>query len=327
MPASSPLKNSGAQEMNGDVPTIEDRFHGCLLGLAVGDGLGAYFEGQWSESIAQQYRSPRELIDSPPGQLLYTDDTQMMIGIAETLVAHRQIEEHHLCQRFATNYERRRGYGRGARLILEAIIDGFDHKQLAADTFPGGSFGNGAAMRVAPVGLMFRDDHTLLWRQAHLSALPTHTHPLGIEGAQVLALAVALASAMQNFDREAYFNALQSRCTRPEYAEPLARASRIRESAELAQFGNGIEATASVVTAIATFALSPNDYENTIGTAILLGGDTDTIAAMAGAISGAHLGVQAIPRHLLDLLEDGHHGRSYLESLARQLFNTYNANN
>jgi poly(ADP-ribose) glycohydrolase ARH3 len=52
--------------------------------------------------------------------------------------------------------------------------EGRDYRQVAAAHFPGGSYGNGAAMRVAPVGLLFRDHPELLWEQARLSALPTH---------------------------------------------------------------------------------------------------------------------------------------------------------
>src|SRR5262249_47347790 len=160
---------------------------------------------------------------------------------------------------------------------------------------PGGSFGNGAAMRVAPVGLMFHHDIGRLWEEAKLSALPTHTHPLGIEGAQLLALAVGLAVRSTQLDREAFFRALHAKCSSIEYSGPLYRASRLDNPADIALFGNGIEATASVVTAISAFSQSADSYEQTIGSAILLGGDTDTIAAMAGAISGAFLGWQSIP--------------------------------
>ena len=83
-------------------------------------------------------------------------------------------------------------------------------------------------------------------------------------------------------------------------------------------FGNGIAAADSVVTAVACFGLTPHSYELTIANAILLGGDTDTIAAMAGAISGAFLGRQAIPQMLVDRLEDGYQGRTYIEQLAER---------
>lgn len=301
--------------------TLADRFAGCLLGLAIGDALGAHFEGQSPEHIAQRFRSVEALISNPrPGEPYYTDDTQMAIGVAETLIACRDIDEAELCRRFAANYVPHRGYGRGARRVLDSMVDGKDHRQVAETHFPGGSFGNGAAMRVAPVGLMFRQNHDELWHHAKLSALPTHVHPLGVEGAQLLALAVALASTVTDtIDRERFFDTLTRRTQTLEYAGPLRRAAKLGDPKDLALFGNGIEATASVVTAIASFALTPRSYEQTIGNVILLGGDTDTIAAMAGAISGAFLGRQAIPCHLLANLENHYQGRRYLESLAEQL--------
>jgi poly(ADP-ribose) glycohydrolase ARH3 len=307
--------------MSENNPSLEDRFVGCLLGLAVGDALGAHFEGQSSEHIAQRYRAVSELIENPPpGELWYTDDTQMAIGVAETLVTCRRIEERELCRRFAENYVRHRGYGSGARVVIQAMIDGSDCQYLAENHFPGGSFGNGAAMRVAPVGLMFHHDHDRLWEEARLSALPTHVHPLGIEGAQVLALAVGWAVTNPRIERERFFAALAAKCRAIDYSGPLRRAMRLDDPRDLALFGNGIEAASSVVTAIASFALTPGSYEQTIGNTILLGGDTDTIAAMAGAISGAHLGWRAIPRHLLENLEDRYQGKQYVEKLAKKLF-------
>jgi poly(ADP-ribose) glycohydrolase ARH3 len=310
--------------MISDTPTLEERFTGCLLGLTVGDALGAHFEGQSADFIARRYRKASDLIEhSPAGELWYTDDTQMAIGVAETLVACGHIDEDEICRRFAANYLPQRGYGRGARIVLEAIAQGDDHKFLAANIFPGGSFGNGAAMRVAPVGLMFRHDHAALWEQAKLSALPTHVHPLGIEGAQLLALAVGLASTIEEFVRDDFFAVLAERCTSLEFSGPLRRAAKLTDVRDLGRFGNGIEATASVVTAIASFGLTPNSYGETIGNVILLGGDTDTMAAMAGAVSGAFLGRQAIPRHLVDNLEDGYQGRTYIEQLARKLITAH----
>jgi poly(ADP-ribose) glycohydrolase ARH3 len=244
----------------------------------------------------------------------------MAIGVAETLVECGRIEEPHLCQRFAANYVPQRGYGRGARVVIEAMVHNDDHKWLAANLFPGGSFGNGAAMRVAPVGLMFHHDLDALWEQARLSALPTHTHPLGVEGAQLVALAVGLVASSSVFDRESYFATLAARCSSLEYSGPLHRASKVSNPKDLALFGNGIEATSSVVTAIAAFALAAGSYAQSIGSAILLGGDTDTIAAMAGSISGAFLGWESIPNHLLDRLEDRHQGQQYIKNLAERLY-------
>src|SRR5262249_8617318 len=219
------------------------------------------------------------LIAYPQDEIWYTDDTQMAIALAEALVERGEVVEESLCRAFVANYTPSRGYGRGARVILDAMEEGRDHRKVAAEDFPGGSFGNGAAMRVAPVGLLFRDNQGRLWEQARLSALPTHTHPLGIEGAQLLALAVALCSAADRLDRDAFFARLLVACESDEYRAKIGEAARVRTPDNLAAIGNRIEALHSAPTAIASFAVTPDSFESSIGNVVLLGGDTGTLAA------------------------------------------------
>jgi poly(ADP-ribose) glycohydrolase ARH3 len=263
------------------------------------------------------------LIAYPQDEIWYTDDTQMAIGIAETLVANGKVIEEHLCRCFVANYVPSRGYGRGARAVLEAMEVGQDHRQVAERYFPGGSFGNGAAMRVAPVGLLFRDDRARLWEQARLSSLVTHRHQLGIEGAQLLALAVAHCSHLDQFDRAAFFGEMLSACESDEYREKMVEASQVQTPEQLAGLGNQIEALHSVPTAIASFALTPESFEEAISNVIFLGGDTDTLAAMAGALSGAYLGAGRLPSRLVGLLESGPKGRAFLVGLSEQLLAVY----
>jgi poly(ADP-ribose) glycohydrolase ARH3 len=305
-----------------DRTTLADRFEGCLLGLALGDALGARFEAQPAAFIRGRFPTVADLMAYPGDELWYTDDTQMAIGVAETLAGHGEIVEQHLCAAFVANYVPSRGYGRGARAVLEAMEDGHDHRTVAERYFPGGSYGNGAAMRVAPVGLVFAGDHDRLCEQARLSALPTHVHPLGIEGARLLALAVGLALNSMALDRGAFFARLLAACESAEFRTRMEAASGVRAAEDLASLGNGIAALDSVPTAIASFALAPQSYEEAVGQVILLGGDTDTMAAMAGALAGAHLGVAALPARLVALLEDGPKGRSYLQTLAGRLLET-----
>jgi poly(ADP-ribose) glycohydrolase ARH3 len=259
----------------------------------------------------------------PQDELWYTDDTQMAIGVAEALIERGQIEEESLCRAFVANYVPSRGYGRGARAVLEAMEEGNDYRSVAETYFPGGSYGNGAAMRVAPVGLFFRVDRGSLWEQARRSALPTHLHPFGIEGAQLLALAVAFATREEPYERDRFLELLLSACRTAEYREKLLLVTSVHGPEDLAALGNRIEAIHSVPTAIASFLLTPSSFEETIANVILLGGDTDTLAAMAGAISGAHLGANRLPPRLLDLLESSPKGRDYLRGLAGQLFQAY----
>jgi poly(ADP-ribose) glycohydrolase ARH3 len=299
-----------------------DRFAGCLLGLAVGDALGAPYEGLTHSDIFWQFGSPEKLVKNPSGDtLFYTDDTEMMIGVAETLVDCGRIEEERLCRAFATNYHPERGYGQGARRVIEAMAKGKDYRTLAASQFPGGSFGNGAAMRVAPVGLLFADQPEELWEQARLSALPTHTHPLGIEGAQILAVAIAWTLHATAFSRKELYRELLARATTEEFRWHLEIASKLKPGDALSGLGSTLHAHRSVVTAIACFAATPGDFELVASRAIGLGDDTDTVAAMAGVLVGAFVGVSAIPAELLAKLEDGPaKGRSYIVELAAKLF-------
>ncbi len=301
--------------------SLQDRFAGCLCGLMIGDALGAHVEGQPPNYISRIYPAAANILSNPPpAPWYYTDDTQMAIGVAESLVRDRQIVESTLCECFVANYEPHRGYGRGARRVLGAMEDQEDYRALAERVFPGGSYGNGAAMRVAPVGLVFHQNLDELAEQAERSARPTHTHPLGIEGAQLLALAVGTVVASgDKFESPHVFDLLLERCRNAEFRDRITCATHLKDEQELSQLGNGIAALDSVVTAISCFLFSPDSYEQVVARAIYLGGDTDTIAAMAGALAGAHIGIEGISQRLLDSVEDEIKGRSYVLQLAKQL--------
>ena len=300
----------------------QDRYRGCLVGLAVGDAIGAPFEGLPSSYIYESFGLGRNIVSKPPvDELFYTDDTQMMISVAETLIKHGEIVTETLCRNFVDNYQENRGYGAGCRKILDAMATGGDWRELTTSLFPGGSYGNGAAMRVAPVGLMFGDDRERLMEQSRLSAMPTHVHPLGIEGAILIAAAVGHIIREPEYDKEAFYADLKTYAADEEYQWLLGVAEKLEPGdTMLASLGNSLEAHRSVVTAIACFTIEPDSYEGVIGRAISLGNDTDTIAAMAGAICGAHLGIDAIPKHLIDICEDGEKGIGYIDSLAKKIY-------
>jgi poly(ADP-ribose) glycohydrolase ARH3 len=301
-----------------------DRFLGCLLGQAVGDALGAPWEGMPADHVFWSFGPATELAGNPDDDpLLYTDDTQMMIAVAETLIDHGAINEEVLGKAFVVNYDPERGYGSGARRILEAMAAGKDGRRLAATIFPGGSLGNGAAMRAAPIGLFFCHDLDAVLEQARLSALPTHVHPLGIEGARLLALAVALVVREEGFDRKSFYSALLDHCQSEEFRWALTAASRLQRKHSLSFLGSSLEAHRSVPTAIACFSVGPDSYSDVIARAISLGDDTDTVAAMAGALAGAHLGLEGVPGRLLEQLEDGSKGRGYIVELAHRLHERY----
>ena len=301
-------------------PIGREQFQGCLIGLAMGDALGAPFEGLPDGVIDGLTQSGVALDDPADETIYYTDDTQMMIGVAETLVDHGEIDEPALLATFAANFDSDRGYGPGMRILLGAILDGKGDRDTALNLFPGGSLGNGAAMRVAPVGIFFGDDLDRVAEQAERSARTTHLHPIGIDGARVLAVAVALAALDRPFRRKEFFGELARWAKTEEFRWQMGAASGLRSSDSLGTFGNSLEAHRSVTTALAIFAASPDDYPRVVRRSIAQGNDTDTIAAMAGALAGARMGIEAIPGPLRAKLEDGPKGRRHIEALADRLF-------
>ncbi len=306
-----------------DQISTQDRFRGCLLGLAVGDAVGAPFEGLSGETIFRDFPPISKHIANPEIDVLtYTDDTEMAIGVAQCLVQKGSIDADTLAACFRANYEAGRGYGFGLRRILDAMATGEEWQPLVESIFPGGSFGNGAAMRVAPIGLAFHHDPRQLREEATRSAKVTHLHPLGIDAAVIVATAVSILVRANEFQPKAFFAELLAAASTEEFQWQLRTAGRL-EPQEMISFGSTLAAYRSVTTAITCFTMWPDSFERAIGRAITLGDDTDTLAAIAGALSGTHLGVQAIPQNLLSKLENGPRGRDYIDSLAMSLHHNW----
>jgi poly(ADP-ribose) glycohydrolase ARH3 len=316
--AESPLGYNAAMPVS--PPTLRDRFRGCILGHAIGDALGAPLEGLSGETVYRDFGPTRNWVDRPQvDQLFYSDDTQMLIGVAECLRHHGRIEPDSLMRCFADNYDPSRGYGPGTRRMLDAISRGEDWHTLAGGLFPGGSLGNGAAMRVAPVGLFFHGDLKRVAEEARESALPTHSHPIGVDAAVLVATAVAMAVVANEIEPASFLSQLAASAETEEFRWQLKTAARLGPT-DAIPFGSSLEAHRSVTSAIVCFTMSPTSFRSTIASALALGNDTDTLAAIAGGISGALLGINAIPHELLDLLEESTKGRTYLIRLADELF-------
>jgi poly(ADP-ribose) glycohydrolase ARH3 len=300
---------------------LKSNFTGALLGTAVGDALGAPVEGRSMEMVCSVYGNEKEW-EMVEGR--YTDDTEMMIGVAESLIRIRGFNGADMASTFIQNFDVKRGYGPGSTGALKMIREGENWKEASKKLFGGeGSYGNGAAMRIAPVGLFYYDDTDALREVAYNSSIITHSHELGKEGAALQAFAIALAVRGQ---KEGMLSELKEFAQNDVYKEKIRLIGILLDKTPtkkdvIAKLGNGMAAFNSVPTAIYSF-LRAGSFEEGVVYAVRLGGDTDTMGAMTGAISGAYYGDRAIPREWVEQLEEGEKGKSYIKMLAERLYNS-----
>lgn len=300
---------------------LVSRFTGALVGAAVGDALGAPFEG--AHTVGADSLANLEL---EPGELRYTDDTALTFAVAESLVESGGFDGASMAKRLAAAYfsEPRRGYGESAPQVFRMLSEAERWDAPAQALFGGaGSFGNGAAMRVAPVALYSFSSVEATAELARNSARVTHAHPLGIEGAVLQAQAVAFilrTDPDSPLDIGAMLDCLRSSVT----SHRLLAALDVIEGmlmlgaspAEVVQrLGNGAVAHRSVPTALFAFLSHSNSFPEAVLYAISLAGDTDTIASMTAALAGARLGDDAIPDTWSSRVEGGPKARSLAQAL------------
>lgn len=301
----------------GDSPVGErSAAWGAIMGTFAGDALGRPWEG--AAPLAARTGEQRVEASLDRGRLVYTDDTQLTLALAEHLVEHPEVDPEHLRTTILEHVEPGRGYGAGMRRLVALWRRGVPSSEAATAVFPEGSYGNGAAMRVAPVGVRWTGPRCaeVAARQARL----THAHPLGIAGAVLQACAVARAARRGRFGR-GDLEALAEEDRPEELAAELDRAVRAagRWEGSLADLplGRGVVAHRSVPAALWCAAVGEGARE-AVALALGLGGDVDTIAAMAGAVAGA-ADPDGLPHRWLEAMEDGPRGRSYAEALAGRL--------
>lgn len=319
------------------VEGLAGKFRGSMAGALMGDCLGAPFEGESraSRSVLNSYF--RRLAD-PALKVpykLYTDDTAMTRCVAQSLIDEKGYCATDMAKKFVKEYynEPKRGYGSNVTDVFAALraTKFQDVYAPAGIQFGGrGSYGNGAAMRIAPVALFCYDapDKEVV-HIAKDSSLLTHANRLGYNGAVLQCLAVhqALHTPANKLDSVKFVESLITKMKTVETPKdddildegenPFIYVKKLEKLLELMEQGDSvtpsqvedtlgvyISAHMSVPTAIYSFirALNPvtniesdNAFLRTIHYAISLGGDTDTIASMAGSIAGAYYGFSEIP--------------------------------
>ena len=308
--------------------SLEDRLFGCLLGQALGDALGFPVEGRAPDVCASYVRDV--LRSGRAGSVCaqsftfgqYTDDSQLARELVISYVDCRGFDPTDYGNRIAALFAEGRIVGRGRTTEAAAVrlAQGVPWDEAGISRPPAG---NGSAMRAGPVGVLYGHQEKRLKQVAIDQGRLTHADPRAVAGSVAIATAVALGGHSTPIDRTLFIEALHAQvvCIDDCFAAALRclpgclTLSHDAAAVEMAAAGlaageerkwDGISpfVTSSVLWALYSFLRSPDDYWETILTAIAVGGDVDTTAAMAGAITGARLGPAAIPPELASRIHD-----------------------
>ncbi|MFD7494905.1 ADP-ribosylglycohydrolase family protein [Streptomyces sp. NPDC059832] len=273
-----------------------------LEGLSLGDAFG--------ERWFPLFRAPRRAFNEIKARRTpeepvwhWTDDTALARALLRVLDEHGRVEQDRLALCFALAFEAdpARGYGHGMHILLpELLAAPADWRTLAPELFEGGSLGNGAAMRVAPLGARFHQDLELTAGQAALQAAVTHAHPEGIAGAVAVAVAAALSVR-----GELTLAEVAGRTPEGLVRDGLRRAVDVPfatepwKAADLLGNGQRIRADDTVPFALWTAARHPDDLEAALWATAEGLGDVDTTCAITGGVVGAATGVDGVPEQWL----------------------------
>lgn len=225
-----------------------------MIGAIAGDIIGSVFE-------AHPIKTTSFALFSETSR--FTDDTVLSVAIADAIV--NKTDYMTALKTYGRNYPAA-GYGMS-----------FYRWVQSSDTEPYNSWGNGSAMRVSPVGFAFNSTQDII-REAEKTAIVTHNHPEGIKGAQATALAIFLA---------------RRGATKAEICKQISQRFNYNLDRFLADIRPNyffdVSCQGSVPESIIAFRES-NDFEEAIRLAISLGGDSDTMACIAGGIAQAYYG-------------------------------------
>ncbi|MGW1187032.1 ADP-ribosylglycohydrolase family protein [Streptomyces sp. NPDC002559] len=269
-----------------------------LEALALGDAFG--------ERWFPLFREPRRAFNEIKARRTpeepdwhWTDDTALARALLRSLEEHGRVEQDRLALCFALTYEadQARGYGHGMHMLLPQLLAApADWRTLAPGLFEGGSLGNGAAMRVAPLGAYFHRDVGFVAEQATLQATVTHAHPEGIAGAVAVAVAAALtvrgeftlAAVADRTPEGLVHDGLRRAVDVPFTTEPW-------KAADLLGNGQRVRADDTVPFALWTAARHPGDLEAALWATAEGLGDVDTTCAITGGVVGAATGTDGAP--------------------------------
>jgi ADP-ribosylglycohydrolase len=321
------------KEKAGERSPSKSLYSGCLLGQCLGDALGFPVEGVLPDGcrlyvekvlsgLKEKEFGPEKIDMSPYTLGQYTDDSQLarelMISYATCGEFSPEDYARRICEIFAEH--RVVGCGIGTLQAALRLRSGIPWTESAE---PAPSAGNGTAMRAGPVGLIYGDDPERMVEVAHDQGRITHMDRRCSAGSVAIAGAVALVSRSYPLDMDFFLSTLGEwvGIYHEEFAlyiEELAIWTRLEPEVAVIPISRCGKTSGyaddwmyispfvipSVLWSLYSFLRSPEDYWTTITTAIGCGGDVDTTGAMAGAISGAYLGIEGLPEHLVELVND-----------------------
>lgn len=298
---------------------MKEKFRATLLGLAVGDAMGGPLEFMSVNQIQIKHGTVTSMIGGGwlqlrPGQ--YTDDTTLMMATAESLSEHRQVNLEDLSKRYLKWYQSDpQAIGQITRATLGLMHEGAGIEEAAAKADAELSADNDDSdplPRCVPLALLYCASPERLMKETARVAKLTHYNKKVISAAVTLNLVLSrilngeterqkiFSQVAQLLDENelGLYNMLPDIAGKKE--EDLRTSSRVQDTLE---------------TALWTLWMKKN-YRECIATVINLGGDTDTIAAITGALAGAYYGEQGIPAEWLKHLED----KNIIAGLAGRLY-------
>lgn len=281
-----------------------DRAAGVLLGLAAGDALGRPVEGWPASAIDREYGTLDRMVGNgvhrlPAGSV--TDDTEMATRLARSLVECGGFDPDDVARRFVDWFEGDpTGIGGMTRRVLDRLASGQDWRTASRAVWEaspeGRNAGNGSVMRCAPLAVAFVDGGERLAAASRESSRITHADPRCTAGCAVLNLTIA--GVLRDEQPEEALAAALGRAEPPEELRSALAPIPDRDRRDLAVTGYVVDTLATGL----QIGLSDDGAEAAIVEAVNLGGDTDTIGAVAGAIAGGRFGAADLPDRWLETL-------------------------
>jgi len=282
--------------------SLLSKFEGCLLGVAIGDALGAPVEGKSPHQIKNRFGILREMVAAPWRGFPaggHTDDTALMLCIARVIAERGDFHPEDAAQRFLLWFDTDRyGIGMTTLVALTALKRGASWTEagrIAHERLGGLSAGNGSIMRCAPIALRYFKDEERLIRASRESSIITHWDKIAQEGCVALNLAIIhlLTKDKQNLPQN-----ILPKIREPRTKEALAEVVSLKKD-DLFPSGFALD---TLRCALWCF-LHTEGFEQALVEAINLGGDADTIGAVCGALSGAFYGREGIPLRWLEAIK------------------------